>query len=247
MATQSKYTFVSTMNQKYFDRIGQYMLLSFFKYTNLNFEFHLYAEDIISNIPNNLSLKIFDWNVSCKHNWVEFCKKTTSSKDHKFAKKGFAFIHAMENANSEKLIWLDADILFLKMFDKKIIDSTILKNKLIGLFDHSYLKDTVGYSAESGYVILNCNHPEYKNFVTQYKEYYTGPNKPAEIETWWDGQVCMLAASKFADHVYNLSNLRTDNSHTPLNSSSLSEYFIHCKGKKTKQLEEVRIQKKAGL
>ena len=229
------------MNESIYNHIGSHMIKSFLTYAPLCAELHLYAENITSNITDKI--KIFDWNVSCKENWTNF--KSTSTKDRKFAKKGFAFIHAMETADCEYLIWVDSDILFLKSFTEELIKSTLPNKKLIGIFDHSYIE--TGYSAESGYVILNCNHKEYNNFVELYKKYYFADTKPDEITNWWDGQICMLAASQFHNYVYNLSDLRTEDTHTPLNTSPLSEYFIHCKGKKKQYLEQAKIKNKIGL
>ena len=223
------------MNQEYFDIVGKNMIDSFLQYTPDDFELHVYAENITSDIPLNYKLKYYDWNITCYKDWLEFSKKTDDSKSIKFAKKGFAFLHALENINTEKLVWLDADILFLQETNKNIIDSTLPKDYMIGLFDHSYLNNK-GFSAESGYVIIDTKHKSYKDFVNTYKKYYTVNSKPREIERWYDGQVCMLAASKFDKLVYNLSKLRyNDVTHTPLNDSPLNKYMIHYKGKKTKR------------
>lgn len=230
------------MNESIYNHIGSFMLQSFFEYAPSNTEMHLYAENISSQIIDNTRLKIYDWNVSCKSEWDNF--KSNNSKERKFAKKAFAFLHSMKNCNTDYLIWIDSDILFLKSFNEKIIQSTINKS-LIGLFDQSYIEP--GYSAESGYVILNCKHKHYNKFVATYENYYLAETKPDEIKHWWDGQVCMLAASKFTKHINNLSELRTEYSHTPLNSSPLAEYFIHCKGKKKNMIENKRIKNKIGL
>lgn len=221
------------MNQEYYDIVGQNLINSFLKYSPANSYLKIYAEDITADIPKDIKLKYYDWNISCKHDWLKFKNKTSDNKSVKFAKKGFAFLHALKTTNEKYIIWIDADILLLKHIDSKFIKNTI-KDNLIGLFDHSYL-DLDGHSAESGYVILNTQHSNYKNFVNLYEQYYTCDTKPNGITHWYDGQVCMLAAHHF-NEVYNLSDMRYNNStHTPLNDSPLGEYIIHYKGKKTKR------------
>ena len=224
------FCFVSTMNQEYFDIVGKDMISSFLLYTK--FLLRIYAEDLTTIVSDN-RITYYDWNVSCKHSWQKFKQKTSDAKSIKFAKKGFAFLHALKTINEKYIIWVDADLKFLKHIDEKIIKQTIGSN-LIGLFDHSYL-NLGGYSAESGYVILNTHHTDYNKFVELYEYYYSVDKKPEQLANWYDGQVCMLAASHF-DNVYNLSTLSYNKtSHTPLNYCPLNEYIIHYKGKKTKR------------
>lgn len=218
------------MDDEYFSIVGKNMIESFLKHTDFNLR--IYAENLTSIIADN-RITYYDWNVSCKSLWQQFKNKTTDKKSIKFAKKGFSFLHALKTVKEKYVVWIDADIQFLKDFNIKILKQTIGKN-LIGLFDHSYL-NAGGYSAESGYVILNTQHPDYKQFVKLYEHYYTVESKPIEIDSWYDGQVCMLAASQFKN-VYNLSNLSYNkDTHTPLNYCFLNEYIIHHKGRKTKR------------
>jgi len=220
------------MNQEYFDVVGQEMINSFLEYTK-HFELRIYAENLICKLPNNIRIDYYDWNVSCKPNWIKFKSKTNDAKNIKFAKKGFAFLHAMQTVKTKYLIWIDADIKFLSNITPKIITDTIKKN-LIGYFDHSYLK-LGGHSAESGYVILDTTHPKYTDFVNLYEHYYTVETQPSDIDCWYDGQVCALTASHFKE-VYNLSKLSYNTTtHTPLNESPLNQYMIHHKGKLAKR------------
>jgi len=221
------------MNQEYLDIVGTDMINSFLQYTPSDFELRIYAENIIGTILLNDRIVYYDWNVSCKTQWQEYKSKTDDAKNIKFAKKGFAFLHAMTTINTRYIVWIDADVHFLKNTDQNFFINTINKN-MIGLFDHSYLNIS-GYSAESGYVILDTTHKDYKKFVDYYKYYYTLPEKPKQIERWYDGQVCMLAASHFKK-VYNLSNLAYNkNTHTPMNDSPMNEFLIHHKGKPAKR------------
>jgi len=221
------------MNQEYYDVVGKAMIDSFLQYTAYNCKLRVYAENITSSIPIDNRIDYYDWNISCKKSWQQFKNKCTDNLSVKFAKKGFAFLHALETIKERYFVWIDADILFLKSIDKKFLISTIQDN-LIGIFDHSYL-NLGGYSAESGYVIIDTQHKSFNKFVELYKKYYTADSKPAQIDRWYDGQICMLAASEFKK-VYNLSKLSYNNtSHTPLNDSPLNEYIVHYKGKKRKR------------
>ena len=221
------------MNQEYFDVVGATMIDSFLQYTPKDFELRIYAENIMCSLPLDNRITYYDWNVSCKSVWQAYKRKTDDAKNIKFAKKGFAFLHAMKTVDTRYLVWIDADIQFLKHTSVDFFLKTINKN-LIGLFDHSYLNKP-GYSAESGYVILDTAHKDYTKFVELYEHYYTVDTKPKEIELWYDGQVCMLAASHFKK-VYNLSNIAYNKTtHTPMNESPMNKFMIHHKGKPAKR------------
>lgn len=221
------------MNQDYFDTVGADMIDSFLAYTPEDFELRIYAENLTGDIPLSDRIIYYDWNVSCKIQWQQYKSKTNDAKNIKFAKKGFAFLHAMKTVDTRYIIWIDADVHFLKKADRTFFINTINKN-LIGLFDHSYLGIN-GYSAESGYVILDTAHKDYKKFVDYYEYYYTLSSKPQKIDRWYDGQVCMLSASHFKK-VYNLSNLAYNkDTHTPMNNSPMNEFLIHHKGKPAKR------------
>ena len=231
MALKPSFCFVSTMNQEYYNVVGKEMIDSFLQYTPENFSMRIYAENVEGILPKDFRLDYYDWNVYCKKPWENFITKTDNKKEHKFAKKGFAFLHALLTIDERYFVWVDADIVFKKTINDKIIKDTI-KNNFIGLFDHSYLNKK-GYSAESGYVIIDTEHSQFKDFCKTYEEYYT--TRPTEIKHWWDGQVLMLAASKFKK-IRNLSQHRTDDkTHTPLNDSYLGEYIYHMKGKFAKR------------
>lgn len=249
-----KYAFITSMNQQYYDHIGRFMLESFLKYAPKHFVLHLYAESIISKLPKALNLVIYDWNKVCKEDWEKFAVKTDDNSARKFGKKGWASIHAWENIDADKLIWLDADLLFYKELNEELIEYTLPKKKLIGLFDQTYLsveqdKDLTKPSAETGYVILNKRHTDFDAFVKEYRRIYELSEKPNSLHKWWDNQICMLVANKFKKQVYNLSDLKYQDAktHTPLNYSPIAEYFLHQKGKGKKHMDEYDFKERTGL
>lgn len=242
------------MNQQYYDHIGRFMLESFLKYAPKHFVLHLYAEGITSELPRSTNLIIYDWNQVCKKDWEIFAAKTEDNSAQKFGKKGWASIHAWENIDAERLIWLDADLLFYKELNEEIIELTLPKKKLIGLFDQNYLaveqdKDLSKPSAETGYVILNKQHPNFESFVKEYRRVYELPEKPDSLHRWWDNQICMLVANNFKNDVYNLSDLKYEGAktQTPLNHSPIAEYFSHQKGKSKKHMNEYDFKERTGL
>lgn len=243
------------MNQQYYDHIGRFMLESFLKYAPEHFVLHLYAESITSELPSAQNLIVYDWNTVCKPSWDKFANKTTDNSAKKFGKKGWASIHAWENIDADRLIWLDADLLFYKELNEDIIEFTLPRKKLIGLFDQTYLSkerdniDTSKPSAETGYVILNKRHKDFEAFVKEYRRVYELPEKPDSLHRWWDNQICMLVANLFKDHVYNLSDLKYEGAktQTPLNHSPIAEFFSHQKGKSKKKMNEYDFKERTNL
>lgn len=224
-----RFEFVTTMDQHYYDNVGQIMLNSYIKHSPSNCRINFYAENVKFEFTKTDKLKIYDWNYVVKPLWKQF--KSEIPKEIKFAKKGYTFLHALENIDTDYLIWSDADILYLKDFNTSLITDLCPKKYCVALFSHDYLGEL--YSSESGFVIVNKNHKDFTKFVNLYKSSYV--NKPKEIQKWYDGQVCMFSAS----HVkYNdLSQLSNDkNTHTPLNTSMLNEYMLHEKGPIKKRL-----------
>jgi hypothetical protein len=255
MQQSKKYAFINSQDQRYFDTIGKYMLKSFLTYAPAHFDLYFYNEGIndLEGIEKYKNFHNINWNETCGVDWQKFannCPSDTSAQ--KFGKKGWASIHGWRNIKADYLVWLDADLLFYKNFNEDIINTTINENKLIGLFDHAYTSSAKhgegGFSAETGYVVLNCNHPNYNDFVDEYQRLYELKTKPDKIVSWWDNQICMLAASKFMPAVFDLSTLRfKDKTQTPMNHSPLAEYFGHQKGKSKKHLDEKYFKEKTGL
>lgn len=238
------YVCVSSMHKGHFDYIGGVMIDSWKKYWPAAAEMIVYAEgfDYKDADPR---VKFINWEEHCKSLHDEFSRKTDDNSTLRFAKKGFAFLHAMETINNKKIIWIDADILFFKKITESLIDPLLPSNKLVALFDTYYqinpnytLEQYIDYTtrnsfaAESGFLIINPFHNNYKKYVDNYRNLFTSPVKDSCLYSWYDGEVAVAAAKEFLIDVQDLSQLRlTNKTQTPLNKSHLSEYFNHQKGK----------------
>lgn len=234
---------MTSMDQGYYDHIGNHMISGWEKYWPADIDLYLYAEkmNFTSTSPR---IKIIDWDETCMDDWSEFFKKTENTFAHKFGKKGWASLHGWKNIDAEFIIWLDADILCKKTLTHDILEKTLSKDQLVGLFDTFYqFKDgtRTTWAAESGYVIVNKLHKDFSNFVRKYEEFYRSPTMPDGIVSWWDNEVLMLAAGHFMEDVHDLSQYRrTNKTQTPLNHCFLSDYISHfkAKSKKDKTQEE---------
>lgn len=233
---------VTSMHREYYDSIGKVMLESWLKYWPEEISMILYAEGFVPDIKNQ-RLVIKDWHEKCSENFSTY-QKMVKGPALKFAKKGFSFLNSMENVNTDRLIWLDADLLFYKKITTEQINSLMPSSKLIALFDGYYQfnknytiqeytnsETRKNFGAESGFIIVNSQHKNYKRYVENYKNLYLNPKHPL-LNDWYDSEIVVLAAKDFLIDIEDLSQLRTTNkTQTPLNRCWLSEYMSHQKAK----------------
>lgn len=237
-----KYICVTSMTEEYYQAIGQVMMESWLTYWPKEISLVLYAEEFDPGLKDQRII-IRDWNKCCDNDFNEFTK-LAKGPPLKFAKKGFSFLHMMENPISDNIVWLDADLLFYKHFNEKQIQSLMPNEKLIAFFDGYYqinteytlqeytdIENRKNFGAESGFIIVNCKHSNYKKYVENYRILYQGP-KHSLLGDWYDSEVVVLAAREFLKDVEDLSKLRTTNkTQTPMNRCWLSEYMSHQKAK----------------
>lgn len=249
-----QYTCITSMTQKMHDHIGSVMIDSWNRYFPEPHSLIVYAENCkINSFPRVI---IKDWHDECYDDWYRFSQKTSNTSSQRFAKKGFAFLKALENCNTRFIIWLDADILFLKKFPQEKLESILPDGKLISLFDCFY-QEIPNYSpeeylntrmrkqmgAESGFVIIDTHHQNFLEYRTKYRELYNSKNQPDECRLWYDGEVVIESARPFLNQVFDLSALRTTNkTQTPLNRSWMAEYFTHQKGRSKRGYTKEELQ-----
>lgn len=249
-----KYTCITSMTKNHTLHIGAAMVESWIKYWPNDCELIVYAEGFEQQ-STDPRVKFVSWESCCLDEWQKFCIKTTDQSAHRFAKKGFAWLHAMENYNNTRIAWLDADLLFKQPITHEILNSILPENKLVALFDCYYqinpqytktqyedAQTRKQFGAESGFVVINPTHARYKEYVTNYRTLFTG-NKDSSLDRWYDGEVVLSAAKTFLGEVEDLSrHRRTNKTQTPLNHSYLADYMGHIKskGKKHMTLEQFR-------
>lgn len=243
-----KYTCITSMTQGHVDGIGGFMIESFRAYWPQEATLNVYAEGFSRHSDDRV--QYVDWDQHCMSDWQVYCGMQSDSRSQRFAKKGFAWLHAMEHrCDTERLLWLDADLLFKKVLGLKILDDIMPEEKLIALFDcfyqsnnhytkEQYLDRTIRqqFGAESGFVIANTQHPRFTEYKNNYRTLFTTPKDPC-FTNWYDGEVVLAAARDMLTEVEDLSAHRTTNkTQTPMNHCFLSEYMGHIKAKSKKHM-----------
>lgn len=251
-----KYTCITSMHENHYKHIGGFMIESWKRYWPENVKLIVYAENFTFD-SNDDRIKVIDWTENCYNRWEQFSKNTPDGSSQRFGKKGFTFLHGLENIDTEYLIWIDADVLFFDYIQESILDKILPKEKLVALFDCYYQenpsyteeeyvnnKKRKMFAAESGFVVVNKTHPKFKEYSKNYNELYTSDIKHDTLLSWYDGEVVLSAAREFLDQVEDLSKLRTTNkTQTPLNKTWLHKYMAHIKGKGKKSTSNEELRK----
>ena len=243
-----KYTCITSMTQGHVDGIGGFMIDSFRAYWPQEARLIVYAEGF--DRPSDDRVEYVDWYENCVQDWRGYCEMQPDNRSQRFAKKGFAWLHAMENlSDSERMLWLDADLLFKKTLPVEILENVIPAEKLLAVFDcfyqgnnhytqEQYLDRTVRqkFGAESGFVVVNTQHERFSEYRSNYRTLFTTPKDPC-FTNWYDGEVVLAAARDMLTEVEDLSRHRvTNKTQTPLNHCYLNEYMGHVKAKSKKHM-----------
>lgn len=255
-----KYHCITSMTQGHINGIGGVMLEGWLKYWPKNCTLTIYAEGW-NKISLDSRVSIIDWAENCQTDWEIYCGMQTDDRSRRFAKKGFAFSHAMRQPQTaERLLWLDADLIFKQSLPESVLEQVLPPKKLIAMFDcfyqannnytpEQYIDRTVRkqFGAESGFVMIDTQHPRYTEYIAEYYRLFTTP-KDASFTSWYDGEVVLSAAKEFLTEVEDLSrHRRTNKTQTPINHCFLSDYMGHIKAKTKKHFTHEQLRQLSNL
>jgi len=223
---------ITSFNRSYYDRIGKYCVDTFDKYWPENIEMVCYTEDM--DFESSKRVSNIDFSNMPTEYW-SFQNSNHKSGVKKFAKKAYSIIHAMENLDADRLIWIDADCHTRTDFSHELI-ADLCPDDTLGTFMGVYhRKDGKTYfSAETGFFILNLNHIGFKSFAKRYRQYYD-QNLAANLRRFYDGEVFGATVLDCKEFKFNdLTANFTKQYKTPLKRTILGQYLDHYKAKGTK-------------
>ena len=220
-----KYTAITSMNDTYYDHCGRTMLRSYKKYFSNIMPLHVYNEDNFEIKVNSITSA--GWNLGIQYD--SFQKRHTNDRVKTFAKKGFSIIHAMDNVESERIIWLDADIVFHEEMPSQLLELIAPDDVLSTHFSVWHVVDGTKYhSCETGFFILNTTHSGYKDFCDTYKDIYYH-DRVTGLRRFYDGEVYGKTVDLMTAKGYKMLNLNPADYKTPISRSVLSPYLSHYK------------------
>ena len=217
--------YITSMDTKYYNHIGKAMLESFtthFRKQKIN----LYNEN--GFIPGVKRINNMGWDLGPEYkNFVR--RWNHNKKIVTFAKKAFSIIHAMNNIECDRLVWLDADSILTLHIHPQLINFMCPDDTLSAHFKVRHLKNEQVYtSCETGFFILNTNHKNFNDFKQTYTNIYVN-DENKNLRRFYDGEVYGETVMRLEDKNVKMQDLNPGNHKTPISRSVLSPYFQHLK------------------
>lgn len=219
------YAAITSMNLAYYEKSGKAMISTFLKHWQKDINLFVYNEDdfYITEKP----LTCMGWDLGEEYN--KFQERHSNTRVKTFSKKGFSIIHAMENIDCDRLIWIDADTVIKEPLSQQVMEK-IFSPKLLSVhFSVWHTKnDTLYHSCETGFFVLNKTHKGYSDFCQTYKDIYVN-DKDSDLRRFYDGEVYGKTVELMSEKKFKMLNLNPKQHKTPIPRSILSPYIEHHK------------------
>jgi hypothetical protein len=236
-----KLEIITSFNQKYYDLIGKDCVDSWLKYWPEEFNLTCYIEEF--TMPEHPRIKQIPFDNLCKE-YFEFQNSNhNNNREKTFAKKAYSIIHAFENLDADRIIWIDADTITNKTIDVSFLHSLCPNDTLVtfmGVWHHKDKDDPnseLKFSVESGIFIVNTKHEGFKKFASRYREYYDKKITQG-LRRFYDGEVlgAVVLELKNEFKFKDLCESFEKKYKSPLPHTDLGKYIVHYKSKSKKNL-----------
>lgn len=249
------YTVITTFHEPGLRQYGQTMIDSFDRHWPRNVPLIVYAEacdphapsdriiirNLLTSCPDLVSFKQQHQNNPVAHGRVAkdtnvpFADNQFKWDAVRFSHKVFAVIHACETADSDWVIWLDADTKTFADIPGSWLDE-ICDNKSMAC----YLGRREKYHSECGWVAYNRRHRDLAVFMAQWRDLYKS-GRLFDLKEYHDSFVFDVLRKDFTiqhgTRFHNLSpELPGKGPGHPFIASRLGQYMDHMKGSKRKAL-----------
>lgn len=220
-----KYAAITSMDKSYYDHCGRSMLRSYKTHWSAAIPMFVYNEDDFHVKVSNINT--MGWDLGDEYN--NFQDRQPNARVKTFSKKAFSIIHAMDNIQAERIIWIDADVILTDEINTQLLDLISPDDALSTHFSVWHEKDDVTYhSCETGFFMLNTTHPGYKDFCDTYKDIYFNDNIDG-LRRFYDGEVYGKTVELMAKKGYKMINLNPGKHKTPISRSVIAPYLTHYK------------------
>jgi hypothetical protein len=236
-----KISAITSFNKHYYNLIGIESVNSWLKFWPNNIKLTCYVEDFrLSKLDPRLVEITFD---ELPKEYVEFQQDPTLKPRVKtFAKKAYSIIHAFENSDADRIIWIDADVITTNLIPKIFLENICPDDTLLSYMrvwhpiDKNDLLSKEVSSAESGFFVVNTKHLEFINFKNRYREYYDKRIKD-NLRRFYDGEVLDAVAQEFEDKckIIDLCQDVEKRYNSPLKHLPIGKYLKHYKSKHSKE------------
>ena len=261
-----KYTVITTFHADGYKQYGKRMIQTFLQSWPSDVELYVYAENctVEETAPN---LHVFDLNeaspdlVTFKTKWAGVPKANgdvsqdpvrSQRKDAgkgfkwdaiRFAHKVYAIFHAAKTAQTDWLIWMDADMVCHSPITLPVLDQLCPR-----VYDLCFLGRKGKYS-ECGLYAMNMKRPNVQRFLWDFQRMYDdAENGIFRLVEWHDSFVFDAVRNNHSLHQHDWSShLITGEGH-PLINSEWGAYLDHLKGARKdngrSKATDLKIQRK---
>jgi len=221
-----RFALITSMNLPYYEHCGKLMIKSFERYWR-GVSLYCYNEGFAFKTKR---WKHMNWSLGADYDDFVNRWSTENRKVTTFGKKAFSIIHAMEHIDCDWLIWADADSEATVDMPTQLLD-IITDDKYLSI--HFGVKHTVDnktyFSCETGYFMLNKNHPMFTDFKNTYKSIYVNDDYK-NLRRFYDGEVYGETVLRLQEQGAEVLDLNKGWRHkTPIPRSVLGPYISHYK------------------
>ena len=220
----------TSMSQAYYNNYGRYMIESYKKHMAAKMPLFVYNEDFSIGDSDIIEL---GWPMS--QEYYDFQERWAGRpRISLFAKKGFSIIHAMENIDADKIIWIDADCQFSSAIHTRALEIMLNSEYAAGCFGVWHRKNDIEYySCETGVFVLNKTHQDFPKFRDLYKDIYVN-DRTENLRRFYDGEVFGATVKELSEQgvmIQDFSLMSGKRFKTPIKHSFLKDFIKHYKGK----------------
>lgn len=227
---------MTSFSKAYYDHVGKHSITSWLEYWPKDVQMLAYVENC--ELEHNDRIKQIDIATLDQEFYGFMRDPDVKSRIKTFAKKGYSWVHAVQNSTADYLIWLDADVMTKQPVTKEFLEQQCDPNLLSTFMGVWYdgKRDENGvdikfekplFSSETCVYFFNLRHPEAQAFARRYKEYYT-QKITHNLRRFIDTDVFGACVIEFQDRA-KFKDINPDNRKTPLPKTHLHPYLQHLK------------------
>lgn len=229
---------ITKVDKAYYDRIGKECIYSWLQYWPKDMKLTVYVEDFV--LPHNDRIVQITFDKMCKEYW-DFQNSDQNKRVKTFSKKAYSIIHAYENLDADRIIWIDADAITNRPIEKSFLETLCSDDVLIsfmGVFHHRIKEDPnseLMYDVESSFFVTNKRHAGFEALSKRYREYYD-KKITHNIRRFYDGDVLGGAIIDVRDRykVNDWCDTLEKRPKSPMPSLPIGKYIKHFKSKTAK-------------
>lgn len=203
-------------------------------------EFLFYPEGFKADCPGKDMLSMRDF-IEWKSSYAHYKPPNWRWDIVRFAHKVFALNDALRDYDGIG-VWLDADCVTFDKIPEGLVEEQV-KDDYIALYERT------GHYPETGFWVVNCGHPQHKDFLTWWMRLYWSGNF-TRLPEWHDCTTLQAAIKRFtAKGLITVKNLSGDfhlDMHPQAHAEPFCRYIDHCKGtRKDKGVSAENAHRKA--